>query len=88
MAGLTGMGLSAVAVIVGVIMRYATTVRTTGFNVHQTGVILIVAGAIGFVISCILFASTRRAVVGSTHTMHSETRDSRGNSVVEDRTES
>ena len=87
MAGLTGMGVSAVAIIAGVIMRYAVAVHTSGFNLHKVGIILIVAGAIGFVISTILFASTRGAVVGTKHTMHSETRDSNGNTVVQDRTE-
>ena len=87
MAGLTGMGVSAVAIIAGVIMRYAIAVQTTGFNLHKVGIILIIAGAIGFVISTILFASTRGAAVGTTHTMHSETRDSNGNSVVQDRIE-
>lgn len=87
MAGLTGMGFSAVAIIAGVIMRYAVAVQTTGFNVHKIGVILIIAGAVGFVVSCILFASTRGAVVGTAHTMHSETRDSSGNSVIHDEVE-
>lgn len=87
MAGLTGMGVSAVAIITGVIMRYAVAVQTTGFNLHKIGVILIIAGAVGFVISSILFASTRGAVVGTTHTMHSETRDSSGNAVIQDRVE-
>jgi hypothetical protein len=87
MAGLSGMGLSAVAIIAGAIMRFAVTVQTTGFNINKIGIILMIAGAVGFVISCILFASTRNAVVGGTHTVHSETRDSSGNAVVQDRVE-
>jgi hypothetical protein len=87
MAGLTGMGLSAVALIAGAIMRFAITVQTTGFNINKIGVILMIAGAIGFVISSILFASTRSAAVGGTHTFHSETRDSSGHAVVQDKVE-
>ena len=87
MAGLTGIGLSVVAFIAGAIMRLAITVQTTGFNINKIGVILMIAGAVGFVISAILFASTRSAVVGGTHTVHSETRDSSGNAVVQDRVE-
>ncbi len=87
MAGLTGMGLSVVAFIAGAIMRFAITVQTTGFNINKIGVILMIAGAVGFVISTVLFASTRSAVVGGTHTVHSETRDSSGNAVVQDRVE-
>ncbi len=87
MAGLTGMGLSAVALIAGAIMRFAISVQTTGFNINKIGVILMIAGGIGFVVSAILFASTRGAVVGGTHTVHSETRDSNGNAVTQDRVE-
>jgi hypothetical protein len=87
MAGLTGMGLSAVALIAGAIMRFAITVQTTGFNINKIGFILMIAGAIGFVISSILFASTRSAMGVGTHTLHSETRDSSGSAVVQDRVE-
>jgi sugar phosphate permease len=72
MAGLTGMGLSAVALVAGAI---------------KIGVILMIAGAIGVVISSILFFSTRNTPSSGTHTMHSETRDSSGNAVIQDRTE-
>jgi phosphate/sulfate permease len=82
MAGMTGMGLSAVALIAGAIMRYAISAQGKGFNVTKIGLILMIAGAIGFVISAILFASTRNSGAGGTHSMHSETRDSAGNSVV------
>lgn len=88
MAGLTGMGLSVFAFIAGAIMRFAITVQATGFNINKIGVILMIAGAVGFVISAILFGSTRKAVVGGTHTVHSETRDSSGHAVVQDRVES
>ena len=87
MAGLTGMGLSAAALIAGAIMRFAVSVQTTGINLHLVGVILMIAGAIGFVVSSVLFASTRSAGGGATHSMHSETRDSSGNSVIQDRVE-
>jgi hypothetical protein len=87
MAGLTGMGFSAVAIIAGAIMRFAITVQATGFNINKVGVILMVAGAVGFVISCVLFVSTRPAVTGGTHTFHSETRDSEGHAVVQDKVE-
>jgi sugar phosphate permease len=87
MAGLTGLGLSAAALVAGAIMRYAVSVQSTGFNINKIGVILMIAGAIGIVISAILFFSTRNSPSSGTHTMHSETRDSTGNAVVQDRTE-
>jgi beta-lactamase regulating signal transducer with metallopeptidase domain len=88
MAGLTGMGLSAVAIIAGAIMRFAVSVQTTGLNINKIGIILMIAGVIGFLISTVLFASTRRAAVGGgTHTLHTETRDSEGHAVVQDKIE-
>lgn len=84
MAGLTGMGFSAVALIAGAIMRFAITAQGSGFNVSKIGVILMIAGAVGLVISGILFGVTRSQGSG-THTMHSEARDSQGNSVVQDK---
>ena len=84
MAGLTGMGLSAVALIAGAIMRFAVSVQGNGFNVSKIGVILMIAGAAGLVISSVLFGMTRTQG-GVTHTMHSETSDSQGNSVVQNK---
>ena len=85
MAGLTGMGLSVVAIIAGAIMRFAVSVQATGFNINKIGLILLIAGVVGFLISVVLFASTRGAVVGGTHTLHTETRDSDGHAVVQDK---
>ncbi len=88
MAGLTGMGLSAVAIVAGAILRFAISVQTSGFNLHEVGNILMIAGAVGFVISIVLAISTRRANPGATHSVHSETRDSTGNAIVQDTVES
>lgn len=88
MAGMTGMGLSAVALIVGAIMRYAISAHGNGFNVTKIGLILMIAGAIGFVISAILFASTKNSGAAGIHSMHSETYDSAGNSVVTNKEQS
>lgn len=74
MAGLTGMGFSAAAIIVGTIMRFAVSVQTTGLNIAKVGLILMIAGAIGFATSRILFFATRRAVVGGTHDAHRDER--------------
>lgn len=88
MVGMTGMGLSAVALIAGAIMRYAISAHGKGFNVTKIGLILMIAGAIGFVISGILFASTKNSRTTGTRSMHSETYDSSGNSVVTNKEES
>ena len=59
MRGLTGMGFSAVAIVAGAIMKYAVTTTATGFNIATVGVILMIAGAVGVVVSGIIFASSR-----------------------------
>lgn len=65
--GLPGMVLSVISTVVGVIMYYATTAQSSsdvqqhGFRPSTLGVILMVAGVIGFVVSLIVFISSRRA---------------------------
>jgi hypothetical protein len=81
------MGMSSVAIIAGAIMRFAVSVQTTGFNVNKIGVILMIAGVAGFLISSVLFASTRKAGGAGTRRAHTETRDSEGHAVVQDRVE-
>jgi mannitol-specific phosphotransferase system IIBC component len=85
MAGMTGMGLSAAALIVSAIMRFAVSAQGKGFNITKIGLILMFAGAIGFVVSSVLLMITRNGQAATTHTMHSETSDSKGNSVVQDK---
>jgi hypothetical protein len=52
-----GVATSIVIFAIGAILRFATTVHTTNFNVHTIGVILMVVGAVGFVVSLIFWAS-------------------------------
>jgi hypothetical protein len=64
--GLPGMVLSAIAAVAGAIMYWAVvaqssnTVNNHGFRLSTVGVILMVAGAVGFVVSSIVFASSKR----------------------------
>ncbi len=44
-------GTSIFLMAVGAILRFAVTVHTSGFNLHTIGLILIVAGAVGLVLS-------------------------------------
>jgi len=59
MRGLSGMGFSAVAIVAGAIMKYAVTTTATGFNIATVGVILMIAGVIGVVVSGAIFAVSR-----------------------------
>ena len=63
-----GIGTSIFLIAVGAILKYAVTVQTEGFNLNTIGVILMVVGAIGLLVS-LLFWNTwggfrsRRTVV-------------------------
>ena len=52
-----GVGTSIVVFAIGAILRFATTVHTTNFNIHTIGVILMVVGVVGFVVSLIFWSS-------------------------------
>lgn len=52
-----GIGTSLVFIAVGAILRFATTVTTTGFNIHVIGIILMIVGAIGLVLSLVFWGS-------------------------------
>ncbi|MDA8071574.1 MAG: hypothetical protein M0Z82_08225 [Actinomycetota bacterium] len=52
-----GIGVSMFLVAAGAIMRFAVTVQGHGFNVHTTGVVLMIVGAIGAVLSIAFWAS-------------------------------
>jgi len=52
-----GIVTSMFLIAAGAIMRFAVTVHGHGFNVHTTGVILMVIGAIGAVLSIAFWAS-------------------------------
>jgi hypothetical protein len=46
-----GLGTSIFLIAVGAILRFAVSVSTHGFNVHTVGVILMIVGIVGLVIS-------------------------------------
>ena len=85
--GLPGMVLSAIATAVGAIMYWAVTYQGHGFRLSTVGLILMIAGAAGFVVSTIVFAVSRREVGTSRRSMSRETTDSeeRSTSVHEKR---
>jgi hypothetical protein len=51
-----GIGVSIFLIAIGAVLRFAVHVSATGFSIHSIGVILIVVGAIGLVVS-LLWAS-------------------------------
>jgi hypothetical protein len=78
--GLMGMGFSAVAVAAGAIMYWAVTYQGHGFRFSTVGVILMVVGVVGFVVSTIVFEVSRRPVGGRRHAYDRETVDAQGRS--------
>jgi len=45
------LGTSLFLIAVGAVLRFAVNVTTSGFNIHTVGVILMIVGAVGFIIS-------------------------------------
>ena len=52
-----GIVVSMLLIAVGAIMRFAVSAHGQGWNVHTTGVVLLVVGAIGAVLSIAFWAS-------------------------------
>ena len=44
-------GTSLLLIAIGAVLRFAVSVSTSGFNIHTIGVILMIVGAVGFVLS-------------------------------------
>ena len=81
--GLPGMVFSTISIAVGAIMYWAiTTTQGHGFRLSTVGVILMVAGAIGLVVSGIVFASSRRPVGATKRTYDRQATDGLGQSTA------
>jgi uncharacterized RDD family membrane protein YckC len=80
--GLPRMVLSAIAVAAGAIMYWAVTHQGTVFVSLTVGLILMIAGAFGFVVSAIVFSTSRRQVSIGTHSMDRQVVDSQGRSSI------
>jgi uncharacterized membrane protein YciS (DUF1049 family) len=67
-------------------MYWAVTYQGTGFRLSTVGLILMIVGAVGFVVSAIIFGVSRKPVGATSHTMNRQVVDTQGNtsSVHED----
>ena len=77
--GLTGMVFSTIAIAAGAVMYWAiTTTQTHGFRLSTVGVILMIAGAVGLVVSTTIFGTSRRGTGRRSHTYDREVVDAQG----------
>lgn len=49
-------GTSLFLIAVGAVLRFAVSVSARGFNIHTVGVILMIVGAVGFILSLLWMA--------------------------------
>ena len=80
--GRAGIFFSVVAIAAGAIMHWAVTTSGHGFNVSTVGIILMVVGIIGLVVSGIVFATSRRPVGSGKRTYDSQATDAQGHSTT------
>ena len=52
-----GLGASLILIAIGAVLRWGVTASVTGFNIHVVGLILMVIGVLGLVLSLIFWAS-------------------------------
>jgi predicted membrane channel-forming protein YqfA (hemolysin III family) len=71
-------GASLFLLVVGAILTFAVNVQTSGFNINTVGIILMVAGVIGLLMSLLFWSSfapfRRRRVVPPGDTVYEERR--------------
>jgi len=63
-------GSSIFMIALGAILKFAVTATVAGFNIQTAGVILIVAGIIGLVVSLIMMASADRRGARDVEVVH------------------
>jgi hypothetical protein len=86
--GLRGMFWSAAVLVVGAIMYWALTAHSSavgqahGIRLSQVGLILMIAGGAGFLVSTVIFGVSRASSGGSVRTMDSRTIDPQGSSTT------
>ena len=82
--GLKGMVISGVSMVIGAIMYWAVTAQSSyavqnhGFRLTTVGAILLIAGAIGFVVSTVVYVTSRRAPAAPPRMLDREVVDEHG----------
>ena len=82
--GLKGMVISGISMVVGAILYWAVTAQSTyaaqshGFRLSTVGAILLIAGAVGLIVSTIVYATSRRAPAAPPRQLDREVIDEEG----------
>jgi hypothetical protein len=76
--GLAGMVFSMISVAAGAVMYWAVTSQGHGFRLSTVGVILMVVGAVGLVISSVIFATSRQPAGNRNRTYDKQVTDTQG----------
>jgi len=76
------MAFSVIAIAAGAVMYWAVTAQGHGFRLSTVGVILMAVGAVGLVVSTVIFATSRRPSGSRHHTYDREVTDSQGGSTA------
>ena len=76
--GLAGMVFSMISIAAGAVMYWAVTSQGHGFRLSTVGVILMVVGAVGLVISTVIFATSRRPAGSGHRTFDRQVTDAAG----------
>jgi hypothetical protein len=69
------LGTSLLLIAIGAILRFAVSVTTHGFSLHTIGVILIVVGAVGLVISLLWMTIAGRRTAAEPRVVRRDGRD-------------
>jgi len=62
-----GIGLNSFLMAVGAILTFAVDATVAGLNIKVVGVILMIAGAVGLILTLVVFAPRRRLAVMETN---------------------
>ena len=64
-----GIGLSVFLIAVGAILTWAVHATVSGIGIHTVGIILMIAGALGLIVTMTIFAPRRRGAVVTDRTV-------------------
>jgi hypothetical protein len=80
-----GLGTSLLLFAVGAILRFAVSVTTTGFNIHTIGLILMIVGVAGLLLSVLFWNTWGGMGSGGYRHQRRVMSDGKGGYVEEDR---